>query len=274
MMQPYSVLMTVWRQDDPGQLAQSLDSLVGQTQPTDDLLVVADGPIPPELTAVLDRYRAAWPMIRLVPLPENVGLGAALNAGLPLCRHELVARMDADDIALPERCALQVARFEQDDQLAIVGTFAEEFADDPSNVVAVKSVPTSHEAIYRYGKRRNPFIHPTVMYKKSVILGLGGYSTLRRGQDIELFTRLLHAGHRAANIAQPLLKFRSDEQLYLRRKTWKASRNYMQTIYKSWRMGYAGFMDLVIAVGMRLTLLLMPPALARLVYRKVLRKSR
>lgn len=273
-MQNYSVLMTVWVNDKPEYFEQSLTSMLAQTWPTDDLVIVKDGPVTAELERVISRYQQQFSNIHPVQLEENVGLGAALNAGLKICKNELVARMDADDIAFPNRCELQVAEFAADPSLDIIGGFAYEFSDNSEVIISVKTVPENHDAIYRFGKRRNPFIHPTVMYKKSTIEALGGYSTLRRGQDIELFSRLLHAGYRGRNIPQPLIKFRSDESLYQRRKSWKASRNYIANIYKSWRMGYASFFDLVIATLLRVIVLIIPLSWTKLIYRKILRKSK
>lgn len=273
-MTDYSVLMTVWAKDNPDHFRQSLQSIFDQTAPTTDLVLVEDGPIPPELTAVLTQFEPEHPEIHRVRLPENVGLGAALNAGLAHCQHELVARMDADDIAYPERCQLQLQHFAAKPELSIVGGYADEFIDDPDHIRSVKTVPLDSQAIYRFGKRRNPFIHPTVMYKKSTIEALGGYSTLRRGQDIELFSRLLYQGYLGENIPQALIKFRTDENLYRRRKSWKASKIYIGNIYRNWRMGYASFLDFLIAAGMRLTLLIIPLSWTQLIYRKILRKSR
>lgn len=271
-MKAYSVLMTTWAKDRPDHLALSLDSIRLQTVPTDDLVLVKDGPLTPELEQVIRLFQEKFPALHPLALPDNVGLGAALNAGLTQCHHELVARMDADDIALPERCALQLAAFEQNPALDIVGGFADEFSGDAMTSHSLKTVPLDQAAIYRFGRRRNPFIHPTVMYKKSTILALGGYSSLRRGQDMDLFSRLLHAGCKGQNLPIPLIRFRSGEDLYKRRKSWKASRNYIGTIYRSWRMGYARLPDFLIASAGRLTMLILPTSVLKLLYRKLLRK--
>ncbi len=271
-MKPYSVLMTVWAKDKPEHLALSLRSMIDQTIPSDDLVLVQDGPLTPELEQVIHQFQSDHPTLHAIALPENVGLGAALNTGLAQCRHDLVARMDADDIALPVRCALQLAAFEEDPSLDIVGGYADEFAGDNLESHSLKTVPLDQTAIYRYGRRRNPFIHPTVMYKKSTILAQGGYSSLRRGQDMDLFSRLLHAGCKGRNLPEPLIRFRSGEDLYQRRKSWKASQNYIATIYRSWRRGYARLPDLLIAATSRLTMMILPIPVLKLLYRKLLRK--
>lgn len=273
-MLKFSVLMTVWAQDKPDQLKLSLQSLVDQTCQPDELILVADGPLTDPLLAVIEAYRTTCPWIRFHQLPQNVGLGAALNEGLQLCQHELIARMDADDIALPQRFERQLAAFAADPDLSIVGGYAEEFVDDESQILSIKTVPLTQEAIYRFGKRRNPFIHPTVMYKKSTIGALGGYRPLRRGQDIDLFARLLFAGYQGRNLPEPLIKFRASADVYKRRKSWKASRTYIGTVFRLWQMGYAGFSDFVIAASSRLIMMILPTRLLELLYNRFLRKKR
>ena len=150
----YSVLMTVYRADDPGFLRLSLESMLNQTVPSDDIVVVKDGPVPDALEQVIAQLRQANPgRIHPVQLPENVGLGLALNAGLDACRHELVARMDADDISLPQRCEKQLQLFAEDPQLDIVGCPVQEFSGDPSNIVGCRNVPLTQEEILRFARR-------------------------------------------------------------------------------------------------------------------------
>lgn len=272
-MQPYSVLMAVYQGDHPDYLAISIDSILNQTVPTDDFVIVADGPLTMMQQNLIAEKGAAHSCIHLVQLPKNVGLGLALNAGLTICKHELVARMDADDIAYPNRMDLQLAAFIARPELDLVGGFVSEFYDDSDKITAIKEVPLDQAAIYAYGKRRNPFIHPTVMFKKSRILDLGGYSDLRRGQDYELFIRILASGCKVANINQPLLKFRSSQNMYQRRKSWLSTSLYIKNVFHSWRLGYAGIGDLGLAVFMRLSLYLMPLWLSKIIYRKVMRRS-
>lgn len=272
-MQPYSVLMAVYKGDHPDYLGISIDSILKQSIPTDDFVIVADGPITQIQQTLIQEKKASHSSIHLVQLPENAGLGLALNAGLAVCKYELVARMDADDIAYPNRMELQLAAFDANPALDLVGGYVSEFYDDSDKITAIKEVPLDQAAIYAYGKRRNPFIHPTVMFKKSSVLDLGGYSALHRGQDYELFIRMLASGCKVQNINQPLLKFRSSQNMYQRRKSWLSTSLYIRNVYRSWRLGYAGINDLCMAFFMRMSLYMMPLWLSKIVYRKVMRKS-
>src|SRR5699024_2389598 len=113
-------------------------------------------------------------LFSLIELKENVGLGMALNEGLKACKNELVARMDTDDISLPTRCEKQLHEFLTNPDLSIVGTNTDEFYESPNDIVSSRIVPTKHEDILSFSKRRSPFNHPTVMYRKTDVLNVGG----------------------------------------------------------------------------------------------------
>lgn len=267
----YSVLASVYYKENPEYLKLSILSIINQTVPTDDFVIVKDGPLTDELEETLSQFKKKYSNINIVDLPENIGLGAALNAGLIQCSNELIARMDTDDIALEYRCELQLLEFIKDHELDIVGSYMYEFTDNPENITAVKSVPITHSQIYSFGKRRNPFNHPTVMFKKSSIVNHGGYSTMRRGEDFELFTRLLYCGCKGRNIDKPLLKFRANKDMHRRRKSWLNVKTYIEVIYESWKMGYADFIDLLYAFVTQMTLFIIPTPIGRWIYRYIFR---
>jgi glycosyltransferase involved in cell wall biosynthesis len=268
----YSVLTSVYWKEKPEYLKSSIQSILNQTIPTNDFVIVKDGPLTDELEAVIDMFIKDNKNIRIVSLSQNVGLGNALNAGLKVCRNELVARMDTDDIAVENRFEIQLAEFERDQRLDILGSYMYEFIDNPENIVATKVVPLSHDQIFNFGKRRNPFNHPSVMYKRSVILKYNGYSSMRQGQDLELFTRLLFNGCKGKNIERPLIKFRSNIEMHKRRKSWTSVKNYIEVIYKSWKMGYSGLIDLLYVIVLQFGLLVLPTSIGMWIYRNIFRK--
>lgn len=144
----YSVLMSLYKKENPGYLKSSIDSMLNQSVKPDEIVMVEDGPLTPELYAVLDSY----PILHRVRNKTNLGLGLALNAGLKECRNELVARMDTDDCSKPERCEKQLARFLEKPYLSIVGSHIDEFVDDISNVISQRIVPTTSDDIYNFAK--------------------------------------------------------------------------------------------------------------------------
>jgi glycosyltransferase involved in cell wall biosynthesis len=270
----YSVLMSLYIKEKPEYLKQSIDSMLNQTIFPDEILIVKDGPLTSELEGVLKVYSNRYPkLFTIIESEKNLGLGLALNLGLKNCRNELVARMDTDDISLPKRCEKQLKAFQKDNNLIIVGTLVDEFYNDPEDVISSRIVPTTHDEIYQFAKRRSPFNHPTVMYKKSKVLECGGYSNLRRNQDVDLFGRMLFTGAKAANIDESLLLFRSNKSLSERRRSWENTKSYVATIRNLWKLGYSSFSDYLIVSFGQTVMFLCPLIVQNWLYKTFLRKT-
>lgn len=272
-MEKYSVLMSLYIKEKPEYLELAIKSMVDQTLKPDEIVIVKDGEITPELHAVLERYTDKYPeLFQIVGYEKNRGLGLALNYGLKYCKNDLVARMDTDDIAKPERCEKQVKAFEKYPDYAIIGSAVDEFYGTTDNVTGRRVVPSNHKEIYEFAKRRSAFNHPSVMYRKSKVLEFGGYGNLRRNQDVDLFGRMLFDGCKAANFKESLLWFRSDENLAKRRKSWENTWSYIDTIRRFWKMGYSSLGDVIVIAGAQTVMYLMPIGVQNWLYKTFLRK--
>lgn len=273
-MKQYSVLQTVYKSDDAEAFRLSLRSMLTQTVQPDEIVLVKDGPVPEQLQNVIDAMEKEYPgVIVQVQLEKNVGLGLALNEGLKHCKNELVARMDSDDISLPERCEKQLAMFENDPELDIVGCPVKEFKGTPDNVVGVRDVPLDNEAIHRYARKRDPFNHPTVMYRKSKVLQCGPYGNYRKNQDTALWVDMLSKGCKGGNCPEYLLMFRFDEGTYKKRKSWTNTKLLIQIRKKAWKIGFSSFWDYAFVSVVQLGLFILPTWVQKFVYTKLLRKS-
>ena len=215
----FTVLMTVYAKETPECFDSSLKSiLVDQTVLPDQFVLVYDGPVTDELKAVTEKYRKLFPnTFDVLELPENVGQGAASRAGVQLCKHELLARMDSDDISYKERFQMELAVFEEDPDVDVVAGFITEFTGDPANITSVKTVPETHEQIVKRFRKRNPVNNVTVMYKKEALEQAGGYLPVRANEDFNLYIRLLLAGKKFYNIQQPLVNVRVGSNMLERR---------------------------------------------------------
>lgn len=272
-MGKYSVLISLYIKENPKYLRLAIQSMIDQTVRPDEIVIVKDGRITEELQSVLDEYMSKYPFLfNIVSYEKNQGLGIALNYGLEYSKNELIARMDADDISKPDRCEKQLKMFDEHPDLAIVGSYVDEFYATPDKVTSVRVVPTTHEAIYEFAKRRSAFNHPVVMYKKSAVIGVGGYGDLRRNQDVDLFGRMLFSGYKAANIDESLLWFRSNNELAKRRKSWENTKSYIDTIKKFWKMGYSSFVDYMMVAVAQTGMFLCPTKLQHWIYKNFLRK--
>lgn len=268
-MEKYSVLMSLYKKEHAEYFRLALVSMLNQTVKPDEIVLVEDGSLTEELYALVEEYK---PCLHVVVNEKNLGLGLALNEGLKVCRNELVARMDTDDISKPDRCEKQLKRFEEKPELAIVGSHIDEFVGKPSNVISQRRVPTDSESIYNYAKKRSAFNHPAVMYRKSAVMAEGGYSNLKRNQDVDLFGRMLYAGYKAENIDEALLWFRSSDELAARRKSWENTKSYISTIKRFWKMGYSSFSDYAKVAVAQTGMFILPSSMQNWVYKKFLRK--
>ncbi len=274
-MEAYSVLQTVYRGDNPDYLRQSLLSMLGQTRTPDEIVLVKDGPLTAELEEGIASLEAAYPgVLRPLALEKNLGLGLALNEGLKVCRNEFVARMDSDDISLPERCEKELALFEQDPELAIVGCPVLEFSGSPDNILGRRDVPLDNDAIHRYARRRDPFNHPAVIYRKSEVLRCGPYGDYRKNQDTALWIDMLSKGCKAANCPEALLLFRFDENTYRKRKSLTNTRLLLRIRRQAYQKGFGSLSDYLAVCAGQTALFLLPASVQKFVYTRFLRKKK
>lgn len=223
-----SVLMSLYAGEKPAFFSACLSSFLLQTRPADEIVLVLDGPISVELEHVISEFEVKLP-IKSIRLTKNLGLAQALNAGLSVCSGDYVARMDTDDILLPERFSVQLSYMQQNTDIDLVGSFATEI-NDSGVEGSLRGMPTEHTAIVS-SLWSNPFIHPAVMFKREKMLSIGGYdANLRRRQDYELWFRCAKNGFRFANIPQPLILYR-----------FVAGSHKKQTVALAWEQAMIGF---------------------------------
>ncbi|HEX6365883.1 MAG TPA: glycosyltransferase [Agromyces sp.] len=217
MTEPFTLLMPVYGGDDAAHFLKAFTSSVtAQTRRPDEVVLVQDGPVAERLEETITEAIAASPVAVVHHrIERNVGLARALTEGLSLSSHDIVARMDADDISLPERFAKQVPLVE--DGLDLVGTGMFEFLDDVGSIVGQRVPRTEHAEIVRYARFHDPFSHPTVVYRRSAVEHAGGYQPLGLMEDYWLFARMIDTGAVVGNIAEPLVMYRVGSGAYARR---------------------------------------------------------
>lgn len=271
---PYSVLMAVYKKDNPEYLEIAIKSMLEQTISPDELVLVEDGPLTKELDRSIADLQKQNEHIRIIALPQNRGLGHALNCGLKECSHELVARMDADDISLSERCEKQLCRFAANPDLVILGTQLDEFIGSSDNIISSRKVPVFKDDIGKFARKRSPFNHPTVMYKKSIILKYGGYKPLRRKEDLDLFLRIVFDGCYVENLPDSLLLYRTDENNLKRRKSWVNCKENIAVMYDFYKKGQIGITDMLYVVVGQMTMFLTPEPIAEMLSARFLRQEK
>ena len=161
---PFSVLMSVYAKEQPEYLSIALDSVFDQSLPPDEVILIEDGRLTKELYSVIEEKQRLYQNLKVIQLEENHQLGRALAKGLEYVSHDLVARMDSDDIAVRERFEIQYQYMVDHPQIAIVGGYIKEFNDE-GTWDKIRQVPLEGKEIRRYMRYRNPLNHVTVMFR-------------------------------------------------------------------------------------------------------------
>lgn len=243
----YSFLMTVYKNTKLEYLKESMASILSQTLPAEQIVIVYDGPIPDDVDTYIGELEREKPkMFTVVKLEQNRGLGLALREGTVYCRNELIARMDDDDYCLPDRAEKQLAFMRENQSVSVVSGNMEEFIGDCGNVVACRKVPQTHDEICEYQKRRSPFNHICVMIKKRELLRAGGYLDWHFNEDSYLWARMFLAGCNFANLADVLCRARVGKDMYARRggyKYYKSERDLYKFMYKNSMINWIGYME-------------------------------
>ncbi|MFR6673496.1 MAG: glycosyltransferase [Enterococcus avium] len=267
-----SILMSVYIKEKPEYLRTSLKSAINQTVRVKEIVLVLDGPITDQLQSVVEEcQKECSDLIKLIPLKENVGLGKALAIGVEKCKYDLVARMDTDDIMIPTRIEKQIAEFTSELDLTIVGSNIDEFYDSPESIVGRRVVPEMNEEICNFSKKRNPFNHMTVMFKKSAVLDVGNYQPMMGFEDYYLWVRLLKAGYKGKNIQESLVFARTGEDMYARRGGKKYFLNGLKGRKAIYQAGLGSMSDYLISCSAHVVVSLLPNSLRGKLYEKKLR---
>lgn len=270
----YSVLMTVYKNDDPKFFKEALLSILNQSLEADEIVLVRDGIIRKELENILLELKLNENnKFKDIRLEKNVGLGLALNEGIKNCRNELIARMDADDISMKDRCEKQIQEFKKDPELDIVGCPVYEFIDDVKNIVGIRDVPKTNEEIYSYCKKRDPFNHPTVMYRKSKLIEVGMYSNLRKNQDTDLWIKMLSKGAKCKNLEEGYFYFRFNDETYKKRKNWENTKLLIKIRWKAYRIGFNSLIDFLQIASMQMLICIVPVFIQKIIYKYILRRQ-
>lgn len=269
-MSQFSVLMSVYYKEQPEYLDKALESiLVNQILKPSELVLVADGQLTDELYRTIDKYKELFYNLKLVQLPQNVGLGKALNEGLKHCSYEWVARMDSDDISMPERFERQFEYLKSHPEIDVLGTALSEFENNPSEISAIKKCPSNIDS---YIKFRSPLNHPTAIYKKSSVLSVGGYTHCPFMEDYHLWIRMYTAGLMLTSLQESLYYFKMDSDTFQRRggKQYVRSEYQIQKLLLSNKI--ISYPKFLLNVVIRCSARIIPHSLRAFIYKRFLRR--
>ncbi len=265
-----SVLMSMYEKESPACLCECLDSLAMQTLRADEVVLVEDGPLGDALKDTIDRYRKILPIVSL-PLPAHVGLGAALRSGLHHCQGEYVARMDSDDICVPERFEKQMKFLESNPEVDVVGAAIAEFEEDPSAPHSIRMLPEAGAALRHFARFRTPMNHVTVTFRKASVLAAGNYRASYCLQDYYLWARMLALGYVLHNLSEVLVYVRCGNGMQARRGGFAYAKEEIHLQGYLRELGLLNAPGALLNIVMRVPVRLAPSFVRAFCYRLILR---
>lgn len=227
-MQPeisFSALLSVYKNDVANTLDICLNSLHNQSEPLDEIVVVQEGEVKPELVSCLTHWqqqfgdRFSWYQLPFQNGPMGFGLPACLNYGIEHAKSTYIFRVDTDDVNLPDRVKIQKAFAKQNPNVKLFGAFIQEFTEDMQHAGGVRDVPVTHEEIVKKAVWRNPFNGPAVVFEKATAVALGGFPVVPSNEDYCFWANFILKGHTTANIPEVLVHMRAGDGLLLRRSS-------------------------------------------------------
>ena len=244
MKSKVAIIMSIYKSDKLKNIEAALNSLEMQTYDNIDIFIAVDGPICSEVKSYLD-CKKNNPKIYISFFDENKGLATRLNNLISIIvdegKHDFVARMDADDISLPERISKQLNFFYSNCDIDVLGSDVIEISSS-DEFIFYKSMASEHTDMLNDIIVKCPFNHPTVMFRAQVFYeGFRYDPALKNTQDYYLWVDLLVAGKKFANLNEPLLKFRIDDDFHNRRGIKKAVNEFKSRVYAFKKMNNLNF---------------------------------
>jgi len=271
----FTVIISVYDGDRANWLKSALNSIVNQTAKPDEIVITRDGAINSTLQETIDTVITTNPDItfNVVGTEQNMGRGHVLAMGVEAAEHELIAIMDADDIALPHRFQQQLAKFTSSPEIDVIGSWIDEFEHQPDQPICVRKLPEQHTEIVSYAKWRNPINQMTVMFKRSAVLDVGNYQEAKYFEDMWLWYRMIHAGYQFYNIQETLVMARGGANIMARRTGLKYIKHETELLLKLKNAGYINTSGFALMAVTRLPIRLLPQKLARQFFVWVLRSN-
>ncbi len=270
----FSVLMPVYYKDNTQYFKEAVDSVLNQTVPADEILIIQDGKLSPDLDALINSIKEKYPdLINIIKFEENQGIGKVRALGVEKCRHDIIAFMDSDDISRNDRFEKQIKFLDENPEITMVGSFVTEFDGEPQNIYSRRILPTNPEEVHKFAKYRMPVNNNTVMFRRNAVKAVGSYRINSAFEDYELCGRLLYNGYKIANIPDYLVNMRAGAQMMNRRKGLNYFLKFEYACMKSFLdMGFINRWEFLRNIMLKFMLRVIPDRFRNLIYKYFLRK--
>jgi len=213
--------MSAYDGDKINYIEECIQSIIAQNFNDFEVVLINDGITKEELRQYIESLKEIDPRIKIYENEKNSGLAASMNNAISKAKGKYLARMDSDDIMLPDRLQKQVEYLEQHPEVDIVGSFYKEI-NDSHEILNEVSLPIEHKKMIKSFPRRNPLAHVSVMMRQSFIQKSGLYPTHTiTDEDTLMWVNGAKNGAIMANIPEYLLKVRVSDNFYKRRAGFK-----------------------------------------------------
>ena len=239
-----SVIMSVYN-EPLAWLKQSIESILCQSFQNFEFIIVLDNPNNREIREFITSYRKRDSRIIFLENNENLGLAKSLNRALYIARGKYIARMDGDDISLPNRLEKQYKFLERNKEIDLVGSWVYKM-DQQGTIYGIMRTPAEMRTIKKNILYRSVAFHPTWMVKKEIYENLDGYRPFIVAQDYEFLLRVLDHGFKISNIQEPLLRYRINLKNLSSRKAiyqYKSALYALELHKRRRRFGYDNFSE-------------------------------
>jgi glycosyltransferase involved in cell wall biosynthesis len=269
----FTVLISVYKKENPEFFDEALESIYNQTLMPNEVLIIKDGPLSEGLDNVIDKYKRKFSEItNVLVLEKNVGLGLALKEGVLKSNNNIIIRMDSDDICMKNRFETQISFMKANPDIDAMGSWINEFDSDTGKINSIRKVKLNHKDIAIDGKIKNPMNHVTMAFKKDVVLNSVNYKDFLIFEDYYLWIRMIKSGYKLANISDCLVNVRAGDSMMGRRggmKYFKQEFKFQLYLLNSYNLGYFKFVRNVL---LRCVPRLLPKKVITLLY-KISRKK-
>ena len=266
-MTPFSVLISIYKKENPKWFREALDCVLAQTVQPAEIVLVKDGPLTAELESIIDEFNFKYPVFNIITNEMNLGLGLALQKGVLACSNEIIARMDTDDIIPKDRFEKQMAKIEEG--YDVVSCWSILFMDKLENEIAIKQRPEYHEDIVKLAHRRSPVCHAAAFMRKSAVLASGNYQHRQYYEDYHLWIRMIINGAKFYNVQEVLYYVRTTEEQLQRRGGLSYLKNELKYLREFYDMGFYTKKDLFVNANIRIAARLMPQGMRSFVFKRI-----
>lgn len=227
-----TVLMCTYKEKEE-HLRKAIESILDQTIKNFEFLIVIDNPKNLEHRRIVEAYATSDDRINVFINKKNIGLPQSLNKGLLLAKGDLIARMDADDIAIPERLEREFEFLTQNPSYKVISVNKVIIDENDKEISRGSELPSDFSLTREAMMYTNIVLHPGCMFYKNFILKLGGYREINAAEDYDLWLRVISSGNQIGFVDENLMKYRmsngntSSSNAYI---MW-CSHQYVRTLY-------------------------------------------